>query len=72
MEEGFFLADFENGIKKVEEKRKLRQVAMFVGIAMLLTAAVSVFFASIYFNIMAAFGIDRYTASKIASDPMAM
>ena len=72
MEEGFFLPDYEVGLRKIEEKRKLRQVAMFIGIAMLIMAAVSVFFASIYLNIMAAFGIDRYTASKIANDPMAM
>ena len=72
MEQEYFFGNNENELRLSQEKRKLRQVAMFIGIAMLLTASVSLIFAPIYLNIMAAFGVDRYTAAKIANDPMGM
>lgn len=72
MNEGYFISQREESILKMQEKQKLRQIAMFIGIAMLLTTSVTLFFAPVYLNIMAAFGIDRYTATKIANDPMCM
>lgn len=72
MNEGYFIQQREESILRMQEKQKLRQIAMFIGIAMLLTASVSLFFAPVYLNIMSAFGIDRYTAAKIANDPMGM
>ena len=72
MNEGYFISQREESILRMQEKQKLRQIAMFIGIAMLLTASVSLFFAPVYLNIMSAFGIDRYTAAKLANDPMGM
>lgn len=72
MEQEYFFGNNENGIQLAQEKRKLRQIAMFIGIAMLITASVSLVFAPIYFNVLGLFGIDRYTATKFANDPMGM
>ena len=72
MNEGYFIQQREESILRMQEKQKLRQIAMFIGIAMLLTASITLFFAPVYLNIMSAFGIDRYTAAKLANDPMGM
>ena len=56
-------------IKTGAEKRDIRRTAMYVGIAMLCTAAVSLFWATIYINVMSLFGIDSMTALDFARQP---
>ncbi len=72
MKQEYFFGNNESELQLLQEKRKLRQIAMFIGIAMLITASVSLVFAPIYLNVMALFGVDRYTALKFANDPMGM
>lgn len=72
MKQEYFFGNNENDLRLLQEKQKLRQIAMFIGIAMLITASVSLVFAPIYLNVMALFGVDRYTALKFANDPMGM
>lgn len=59
-----------NELDPQREKREIRQRAMFIGLAMLITLAAQIFWSVVYFNIMKLFGIDNAAAIEIAQRPI--
>lgn len=59
-------------IRRNEAKKKIRSTATFIGLAMLITVAVSLFWGTVYINIMASFGIDSQTAISWINEPAVM
>lgn len=56
-------------IRKSEEKKKIRNTGMFIGLAMLITVAISFLWGSVYIKIMATLGVDANTAIKWINEP---
>ena len=54
---------------KLEEKKQIKKTAGFIGLAMLITVAVTFLWATIYINIVTALGVDSLTAIGLLEDP---
>lgn len=72
MQEQFFEPEQDIELLKKQEKSKIRLTAMFIGLAMLVTVIVTVFFAPIYISLLSLFGVAPSDAIRYASDPMVL
>ncbi len=70
MENNFTNPYVFNETDLMREKREIRQRALFIGLAMLITLAAQFFWSVAYFNIMRLFGIDSAAALEIAQRPI--
>lgn len=72
MQELFFGTEHDAVLLKKQEKAKIRVTAMFIGIAMLVTVVVAVFFAPIYISLLSLFGVSATDAVRYAKDPVVL
>ena len=68
MENSFYINEPENNLLK--EKRKVRSVAMFVGVALIITWIITQVWSIFYFAIMKQFGFNSTEATALFYDPM--
>ncbi len=70
MKNNAFVGFDEKLAAKTEEKQSLRQTGMFIGLALIITVAIEYFFATMFVNIAALFGVDGKTAALLIGNPV--